>query len=89
MNRRSQFTILLILLLVASTFVALPHYHTNTADDHDCPICVVSLHQPAAGPLSPVVDGVPCLVATVSAAVSPVFAEKLLSCSLNNRAPPA
>ncbi len=89
MNWRRTFTLILIFLLLVSAFVAAFHHHENAADDHDCPICVVSLHQPAAGPVAAAFDGVPFLVAAIFAAISPVFTEKLLACSLSSRAPPA
>jgi hypothetical protein len=89
MNKRNQFTIFLILLLVLSTFVAVFHHHENTADDHDCPICVASHHLPASS--QPTVASVSIPYFTETIYVSPVTAitEKLFISFLNNRAPPA
>lgn len=89
MNKRNQVTLFLILLLIFSTFVALPHHHENAADDHDCPICVASHHLPATSQSAVAFDSVPCFTETIFAASSPVFTDNLFSFSLNNRAPPA
>lgn len=89
MNKRSQFTIFLILLLIFSTFVALPHHHVNTADDHDCPLCIASHHLPATSHSAVDSDSVPCFTETTFVAPAPVITEKILISFLNNRAPPA
>ena len=83
-----RFTVFLILLLLASTFVVVSHHHENTADDHDCPICVTSNHQSASGPSIIAFDSVPYFTETTVVAPSPVFNDTFSSYSLNNRAPP-
>jgi len=88
-SRRNQFSIFLILLLIFSTFVALPHHHVNTADNRDCPICVVSHHQPATSHSFSAIDGVPCFTETTFVASVPALTDKLFFFSLSTRGPPA
>jgi hypothetical protein len=89
MGWRTRYTALLILLLLVSTFVAASHYHENTADDHDCPICVVSHHQTATSQSTAAFEGGPCFFETTFVPLSLVFSENLFVESLNNRGPPA
>jgi hypothetical protein len=89
MKKRHRFTALLILLLLLSTVVAVAHHHENTADDHDCPICVVSHHQVATSQPAVAFNGVPCLLETTFVPLSSRFSENLFVESLNNRGPPA
>jgi hypothetical protein len=89
MNKRNQFTIFLILLLILSTFVALPHHHVNTADDHDCPICIASHHLTAASYSAVTSDSIPCFTETIFVAPARVIIEKIFVSFLNNRAPPS
>ncbi len=80
--------VLLILLFLVSTFVAVSHHHENTADDHDCPICIAINHVPATGQWMVVFNSVPHFTETTFVAPSPVFTDNLFSHSLRNRAPP-
>jgi hypothetical protein len=89
MIRHNRFAAFLILLLLLSTFVAVSHFHNDTADRHDCPICIVSYHQQATSQSEVAFDGIPCFTETTVVALSPVFIDDLLFFSLNNRAPPA
>jgi hypothetical protein len=89
MNWRKRFTAFLILALLLSTFVAVPHHHDNTADDHDCPICLVSHHQHATGQTIVAFDGVPFSLKTIYVTSAPVVAEKIFTSSQSDRAPPA
>jgi len=81
-------TAFLILLLLASTFVAVSHHHEYTADDHDCPICIASNHLSATSQWVVAFDSVPCFTEITVVAASPVFTDNLSSYSLKNRAPP-
>lgn len=89
MNRHRRFTAVLILLLLVSTFVAALHSHENTADDHDCPICVVSNHQHAASQTAVSFDGVPFFLESINVASVPVIAKKIFTSFRSDRAPPA
>lgn len=89
MSRRNQFPLFLVLLLLFSTIVALPHYHDNTADDHDCPLCIANNHQSATGPLAAVFDGIPCLTETTVVVSVPARTENLFVSSRRTRGPPA
>ncbi len=89
MSRYHRISVFLILLLLFSTFVAVPHYHVDTADHDDCPICLVSNHQQATTQSAVAFDGVPWFTETTVVVSSPVFTENLFSFSRNNRAPPA
>ena len=89
MNRIKHFTAFLILLLLTATFVAVVHHHENTADDHDCPICLVSNHQQATSQSTVAFDGVPVVVEAVFDAPSPANPDQLFISFFNNRAPPA
>jgi hypothetical protein len=87
--RHNRLAAFLILLLLLSTFVAVPHYHDDAADHHDCPICLQSNHQTAAGPLSVAFDGIPCLTETTFVASVPVLTDTLFFFSRSTRGPPA
>jgi hypothetical protein len=89
MRRSKRFTAFLILVLLLSTFVAVPHHHDNTADDHDCPICLVSHHQHATGQTIVAFDCVPFFFETVYATSAPVIVEKTFTSFQSDRAPPA
>lgn len=89
MNRRRRFATVLIALLLLSAFVAAPHSHENTADDHDCPICVVSHHQSATDQSTAAFSVAPCFIETAVVSASSVFKETLFVDSLSNRGPPA
>ncbi len=89
MNRRRTFTLILIFLLLVSAFVAAFHHHENTADDHDCPICVAGNHQQAAGISPAALDGIPFIDETIPVISAPVLTEQVFVSLLNSRAPPA
>lgn len=89
MGLYKRFTAFIILLLLFSTFVVATHHHEDTADDHDCPICLVSHHQQATSQSTVAFDGVPFITESSYAAFAPVLAEKIFIACLNNRAPPA
>ena len=85
---KKRIAIFLILLFLASTFVVVSHHHENTANDHDCPICIAGNHLSATSQWTVIFDSVPCLMETMVVAPSPVFTDTLFSSSLKNRAPP-
>jgi hypothetical protein len=89
MINRRRVSAFLILLLLLSTFLAASHHHENTADDHDCPICVVSHHLLATSHSFIAVDGVPCFTETTFVASAPAFTDNLFFFSLSTRGPPA
>jgi len=89
MSRIKSFTVFLVLLLLASTFVAVSHNHENTVNDHDCPICVVSHHQQASSESTVAFDGVPFIAEAVCIITTPAITEQQFISSFNNRAPPA
>jgi hypothetical protein len=69
--------------------VAATHHHENTADDHDCAICLVSHHQHATSQSSVAFDGIPSFRETTYSAPAPVITERIFISFLNTRAPPA
>ncbi len=83
-----RITVFLILIFLASTFVVVSHHHENTADDHDCPICIAINHVPATSHSFTAVDGVPCFTEITFIASAPALTGNLFSYSLRNRAPP-
>ena len=83
-----RITVFLILLFLVSTVVAASHHHENTADDHECSICIASNHLTATGQWVVAFDSVPYFIETTAVAPSPVFIDTLFSYSLRNRAPP-
>ena len=89
MNWHKRFTAFLIPLLLLSTFVAVFHHHDNTADDHDCPICIASNHLTATNPTITAFDITPCLIETTVVISVPAFVETLLVASSSTRGPPA
>jgi hypothetical protein len=89
MVRYKRFTLFFILLLLLSTLVAVSHHHDNTADNHNCPVCIAGNHQSAAGPSTVAFDGIPCLTETAIVASAPTPIEQLLFSSRNTRGPPA
>lgn len=89
MNWHRRFTAILILLLLVSAFVAVFHHHADTADDRDCPICLVSHHQYASGQTIAAWDGVPFSLETRCVIFDPVITEKIFTSSRSGRAPPA
>jgi hypothetical protein len=84
-----RLTVLFILLLLLSTFAAALHHHDNAAEIHDCPICLVSHHQYAAGLSTAALDDAPFITETIYAVPAQVLAEQLFISLLSNRAPPA
>jgi hypothetical protein len=89
MTFHKRFTVFLILVLLLSTFLAVFHHHENTSDDHDCPICLVSHHQPATGQTITAVDGVPFFFETAYVTSAPITVEKIFTSFQSDRAPPA
>jgi len=89
MDHYKRFAVFLILLLLLSTLVAVSHHHENTADDPDCPICIASNHQSAAGPLAVSFDGLPILVKIKVVVYAPALADTILFFSRGTRGPPA
>ena len=89
MNWHKRSTVFLILLLLLSTFVAVSHHHENTADDHDCPICLVIHHQPATDQTTVAFDGTPFFLETKDVTSAPAIVEKIVTSFQSNRAPPA
>jgi hypothetical protein len=84
-----RFTAFVILFLLLSTFVAAVHHHDNTANDHDCPICLVSQHQHATSQTAIAFDGVPFFLETLYVTSAPVIIEKIFTSFQSDRAPPA
>ena len=89
MGSYKRFAVFLILLFFLSTLAAVSHHHENTADDHDCPICIANNHQSATGPLAAVFDGIPCLTETTVVVFVPARTENLFVSSRRTRGPPA
>jgi hypothetical protein len=85
-NRR--FSFLLILLLLVSTFVSVVHHHDNIADNHDCPICLVSHHQQATSQSTSAFDGTPFITETTYASPVENLVEQVIVSLFKNRAPP-
>jgi hypothetical protein len=89
MGHYKRLAVFLILLLLLSTLVVVSHHHENTADDPDCPICIASNHQHAAGPLSVSFDGIPILIKTQVIVYTPALTDTILFFSRSTRGPPA
>jgi len=89
MRRSKRLTAFLILVLLLSTFVAVVHHHDTTADDHDCPICLVRHHQHATGQKAVAFDSVPHFTKTIYSAPALFITGKIFVSSLKDRAPPA
>ncbi len=81
--------VFLLPLLLVSTLVSVLHRHENTADYHDCPICLVSHHQQATGMTTVAFDGVPFITETRYSAPVLEITEQIFVSLLTNRAPPA
>ncbi len=89
MNRYKRFTFFLILLLLLSTVVTVSHHHENTANDHECTICIASNDLSSTGLSTTAFDITPCLTETTVVISAPVLAEYLLVDSYSTRGPPA
>ena len=89
MGWRKRFTVFLIFLVLVSTFVAMVHHHDNTADDHDCPICLVSHHQQATSQSTVAFDASPFITETTFASPASDLIEQIVISLLKSRAPPA
>jgi hypothetical protein len=89
MSWNKRLTAFFIPLLLVSTFVAVFHFHADVADHHECPICVVSHHQPATGQSAATYEVVPCFIESTIVVTSQHFTDDLFFTSHNNRAPPA
>jgi hypothetical protein len=88
MSRFKRFTFFLILLFLVSSFAATAHHHDGAADDHDCPICVVSLHQQATSQSPVAFDGIPFITETTVASPATDLVDHVVISLLKNRAPP-
>jgi hypothetical protein len=86
---RKRITAFLILILLTATVVEVSHSHVDTADHHDCPICVASHHQPATGTSSVALEVTPWFTQTSFVAEYQFFAENPFSFSRTTRGPPA
>lgn len=89
MFRFKRLTAFLILLLLLSTFVAVSHHHDNTADNHDCLICLVSHHQQATSQSMVAFDATPFITETTFSFPSTDLVEQIVISLLKSRAPPA
>jgi hypothetical protein len=89
MSWRKRFTVFLILFVLVSTVVAVVHRHDNTADDHDCPICLVSHHQQATSQSAGAFDASPFITETTVASPVSDLIEQIVVSLFKNRAPPA
>ena len=89
MGWHKRFTVFFIPLVLISTLVAVSHYHADTTDHHECPICVVNHHQPAADPSVFALEGNPFFIETTFVSTTQDFTAYLFSFPRNNRAPPA
>lgn len=83
-----RITVLLILLLLLSTFVTVLHFHEDLKDHDDCPICIASNHQSATGPSVPSFNGIPCYSEKTVVTPTVAFTDNFFSYSLKSRAPP-
>lgn len=89
MGRHKRLTAFLIVLLLVSAFVAVPHHHDDTGRLRDCPLCLVNHHQHAASH-APIACGcIPFIAKTIPAVPAPIIAEQYFISLLNGRAPPA
>ena len=88
MRPHRHFIVFVILILLATVSLAALHSHGNTADDHGCPICLVSNHQYAADLSAAVYDGVPAVATSVHASPQAIFSDHIFFSVLSNRAPP-
>ena len=89
MTWHKRITTFLILFLLLSTFVVVSHHHDNAADDHDCPICLVSHHQRATSQSTVAFDAIPFTAETTVAFPASDLIEQIVVSLLKNRAPPA
>ena len=89
MSCHKRLTVILIPLLLASTFAAASHFHADAAERHECPVCVVSHHQPATGQTAVTFETIPCFTETTFVASAHLFIDNPFFISRSNRAPPA
>ena len=89
MHWYKQVIAFLILLLLLSTLAVALHHHENAADDHNCPVCLASYHQQAAGRATVAFDGIPFITETAYSVPAPEIPEQTFISLLANRAPPA
>jgi len=88
MDRSKSLAVSLIVLFFLSTLAIVLHHHENTADDHDCPICIASNHQAATNASAVVFDGTPYVTETTSVVPAAVLADAFFSFSRSTRGPP-
>lgn len=89
MRQFKRLTAVLIAVFLLSMFVAVVHHHNNTADDHDCPICLVSNHQQATSQPIIAFDATPFITESTFASPASDLIEQIVISLLKNRAPPA
>jgi hypothetical protein len=89
MSRYKRFTFFLLLLLLLSTVVAVSHHHENTADDHECSICIASNDLSSTDVSTTAFDIIPCLTETTVVISAPALTENLFVDARSTRGPPA
>jgi hypothetical protein len=72
-----------------STLGAVVHHHNDAADNHDCPICLVSHHQQATSQSTSAFDATPFITEKTVALPTSDLIEQIVVSLLKNRAPPA
>jgi len=77
-GRYKRFTVFLTLILLLSTLVAVFHHLKNTADDHDCLICIVSNHQSETSTSTAAFGIAPYSTETIVVIYVPSLTENLL-----------
>ena len=84
-----RLSLIFVCLLLLSTLVTALHHHDDAGDHHDCPVCVVGLHQPAstAGPFVFTIIQTFHLNTYLTPAITAPATS--LYATANNRAPPA
>lgn len=88
MSWNKRIAVLLIVLFVGAVLTAASHHHENSADDHDCPICLANHHLAAIQPAA-AFDGALCFCETASLIPAPELAGWIFTSLLGTRAPPA
>jgi hypothetical protein len=84
-----RLALICIILVLASVPATAFHVHGDGAAHDDCPVCVASYHQLAAGHAASALNDAPRFVEATLIPSSSVFTEKVFISFLNPRAPPA